>query len=366
MLSTDPIVQVNVFATAGAASPTAYDTGLILYPKEGATADTAPHTYTSAADMLSDGYTSTEEAYQAAVKYFAANPSPTRLLVYRYPNTTSNEDALSAALESTASFYGIYLCDHTAAKVKAMADYVQSLNGRYIFFYSVTGTPAEAIAQDGLFAYMQASTNMRALGIYARNDLDAASVMGTALGLSLTGRNNAFSLCYKQINGMEAMTLTESQVTSIKALNGNVYVARGYSRYLLENGSVASGLRFDEVLYLDRIASELQDAAIALLTETSGKMSQTDDTTAIFINRFSTILSAFTDMGVLATSAWRGAAVGSITPGDMIENGFTLWADSFDNQSDADRAAHKAMPVHAALCFAGSVESLVLDIDVTV
>ena len=30
-----------------------------------------------------------------------------------------------------------------------------------------------------------------------------------------------------------------------------------------------------------------------------------------------------------------------------------------------DRAAHKAMPIHAALCFAGSVESLVIDIHVT-
>ena len=48
-----------------------------------------------------------------------------------------------------------------------------------------------------------------------------------------------------------------------------------------------------------------------------------------------------------------------------MENGYLLWADSYDLQSDADRRAHKAMPVHIALCLAGSVESLVINIDVT-
>ena len=37
----------------------------------------------------------------------------------------------------------------------------------------------------------------------------------------------------------------------------------------------------------------------------------------------------------------------------------------FDASPAPDRQAHKAMPVHIALCLAGSVESLVINIDVT-
>ena len=48
----------------------------------------------------------------------------------------------------------------------------------------------------------------------------------------------------------------------------------------------------------------------------------------------------------------------------MIENGFALWAESYDLQSDEDRAAHKAMPIHAALTLAGSLESVVISVDV--
>ena len=51
--------------------------------------------------------------------------------------------------------------------------------------------------------------------------------------------------------------------------------------------------------------------------------------------------------------------------GDMVENGYLFWADSYALQLDADCRAHRAMPVHIALCLAGSVESLVINIDVT-
>ena len=41
-----------------------------------------------------------------------------------------------------------------------------------------------------------------------------------------------------------------------------------------------------------------------------------------------------------------------------------LWADSYDTQSEADRAAHKAMPVQVALTLAGSLESVVINVNV--
>ena len=70
--------------------------------------------------------------------------------------------------------------------------------------------------------------------------------------------------------------------------------------------------------------------------------------------------------GILATAKWRGTAVGRISSGDYIENGFALWADSYDNQSEADRAAHKAVPIQCALTLAGSLESVVITVNVRV
>ena len=111
---------------------------------------------------------------------------------------------------------------------------------------------------------------------------------------------------------------------------------------------------------------DLRAAAISLLAGSDGKLPQTDDTTAQFINRFSSILASYADMGVLATSVWRGANLPAISYGSVLEKGFTLWADSYDDQSDADRAAHRAMPINVALTLSGSVESIVISINVSV
>ena len=117
---------------------------------------------------------------------------------------------------------------------------------------------------------------------------------------------------------------------------------------------------------MDKIAEDLESAAVTLLAENPDKLPQTDDSTAQFINRFSSVLMSYTDRGVLASAAWRGADIGPVRNGDVVENGFLLWAGSYDDQSDADRAAHKAVPVQVALTLAGSVESVVITVNVQV
>jgi len=54
------------------------------------------------------------------------------------------------------------------------------------------------------------------------------------------------------------------------------------------------------------------------------------------------------------------------TPGDTVDNGFALWVAPYDNQSDADRAAHKAVPVQVGLVLAGSIEPIVITVNVMV
>ena len=76
--------------------------------------------------------------------------------------------------------------------------------------------------------------------------------------------------------------------------------------------------------------------------------------------------SRYTNMGVLASGIWRGSDTGSLHFGDTVENGFALWADSHDNQPDADRAAHKAVPIQVGLVLAGSIESIVITVNVMI
>ena len=322
MLSIDTIARVAVNAVRSAAQPTSFDTGLLLVKDTNYAAAKRLKSYASSAEaaagLVADGFSASTEAYKAAQKYFAASPSPSRLLVSCYPTSESPVQALDAVLDMTSDFYGIALADtRTDAELLALNTHISGLDKPLVLFLALTGTPASVVATDSLLDKLYAAGSPRVIATYVSAVSDAAAVMGTAMGQQLAHTASAFSLCYKAVGGMLPSDLTQSQVDAIQALNGNVYVTRGYSHTLLEKGSTPSGWRYDEVLYLDMIAQDLQNAAVSLLAENPDKLPQTDDASAQFMNAFSSILIGYTNRGVLATAPWRGTAVGSIQAGDL-------------------------------------------------
>ena len=371
MLSINTIARVVVNTILASASPTSFDTGLLLVQDPNFAAARRLQTYNSAEEAVAGltglGFSTASEVYKAAVKYFAASPAPGRLLVSCHPAGETLSQALGAVLDQTASFYGVMTTDTvTATDYLTFARSVEALSRPLMLFVPVTGTVASATAADGIPDKLHSASIKRALPFYCSAASDCAAVMGTAMGLELSHKGSAFALCYKTIQGIQPSALTQTEVDALKALGCNVYVARGYTHLLLENGTVSNGQRYDEVLYVDKIAEDLTNAAVTLLAENPDKLPQTDDSTAQFINRFSAILMGYTDRGILASAAWRGTDTGPVRSGDIIENGFLLWADSYDDQSDGDRAAHRAVPVQCALTLAGSIESIVITVNVQV
>lgn len=371
MLPITTIARVSINVTRTSTAPTAFDTGLLLIRDTSYTAAKRLKSYASSAEaaagLIADGFPANTEAYKSAQKYFAASPSPSRLLVSCYPTSETLSAALDTVLETTTDFYGIALADSkTDAEIMTFHTHLAGLEKPAMLFLPLTGTPASVVADGSLLARLQICDSRRVVATYCESVSDAAAVMGAAMGLQASHPASAFSLCYKRVGGMEPTSLTQSQVDAIENLGGNVYVARGYTHRMLEKGTTPSGYRYDEVLYLDMIAEDLQNAAVSLLAENPDRLPQTDDATAQFMNAFSGILMGYTNRGILATAPWRNGPVGNITAGDYLENGFTLWADSYDNQSEADRNAHKAVPIQVALTLAGSLESVVISVNVRI
>ena len=371
MLSVSTIARVVMNASRASATSTPYDTGLLLVKDSNYAASKRLKAYTSAADaaagLVADGFSSSTEAYKATQKYFGASPSPSKLLVSCYPSSESLIQALDAVLDVTSDFYGIAVADTiTDENMILFETHVSGLEKPAMIFITLIGTPANVVAADSLLDKLNRKSSRRVIATYGVAISDASAVMGTAMGLQLSHAASAFALAYKTVNGITPSSLTESQVDAIEDLGGNVYITRGYTHHLLEKGSTPSGFRYDEIMYMDMIGEDLQNAAVSLLADNPDKLPQTDDASAQFMNVFSSILMGYTNRGVLATATWRGSAVGSLQAGDYLENGFMLWAESYDNQSEADRAAHKAMPIQAALTMAGSLESIVITVNVRV
>ena len=371
MLSINTIARVVVNTVRTAASPASFDTGLLLVQENPFFDTHRLNAFSSAAEAAAGltemGFLPSSEAYKAVIKYFAASPTPSRLLFSCYPATENVSQALDAVLDRMAEFYGVMTCDSVAAgDYLTFARHVESLSQPLMLFVPVTGTVSSVIASNAVLDKLHGASIKRAVPFYCTTLSDAAALMGTAMGLALSHTTSAFALCYKTVYGVEPSALTEVQAENIKALNGNVFLTRGYTHMLLEKGTVSSGARYDEILYLDMIADELQNAAVTLLAENPDRLPQTDDSTAQFINRFTSILMSYTERGVLASGLWRGVDTGPLSPGDSVENGFALWADSYDDQPDADRMAHKAVPIQVGLVLAGSIESIVITVNVMI
>lgn len=369
MLSVSSIARVVVNVVRSLGAITAFDTGLILIKDTNYAATRRLNEFTSAGaaqETLVDwGFASSSTAYKAVTSYFGADPAPSRLLISCYPSSETLVEALAAVLDISASFYGIaFGQSETDARVKALVADIEASEYPMMVFCPLIGTASAVVTAGSLLSDLHGLSSKRSVPFYCANVEDAAALMGTAMGLSLSHQSSAFSLCYKEIAGVTPSSLTETEATAIKNLGGNVYLTRGYTHKLLELGTVASGARYDEIMYIDMIASDLQNAAVNLLAENPDKIPQTDDASAMFMNVFNSILINYTDMGVLAAARWRGGAIGPLANGDMVENGYTMWASSYDEQSSEDRAAHKAVPISVALLLAGSVESIVINVNV--
>ena len=84
MLSINTIARVVVNTVRASASPTSFNTGLLLAAENPFSTSHRLHSYGSAAEAVEGltamGFLPTSEAFKAAVKYFAASPAPSRLL----------------------------------------------------------------------------------------------------------------------------------------------------------------------------------------------------------------------------------------------------------------------------------------------
>ena len=145
-LSVDNIVRVVLNLAPGSASGNiGCNIGLILGSSTAISAATRMKQYSSATEMLGDGFTTSSPEYLAAEKYFAQSPAPRSVYVGRINGAASPAetpvDALLACVDMTSDFYGVYLAGATDAQIASLAAQVDTL-GRLCLFFETANTDA--------------------------------------------------------------------------------------------------------------------------------------------------------------------------------------------------------------------------------
>lgn len=320
--------------------------------------------YSNAGGMLEDGFTPDDPEYKAAVMYFSQSPAPRKLWI-GYKNVSPDEewiDAIEACRQADSSWY-VFVClgiddpaDHIALATWAEASLPTSI-------YAFTSNDENAIinSEDDVFSHLKELGFRRTIGQYSENEYAIAAIMGFAMGANTGLANTAYTLKFKGEVGVVVENLTQTEVGYLDSKNANVYL--NYANYynIFQQGKMASGVFFDEVINLDMLRNDIQLNVMDVLYQKM-KVPQTDAGQVILISACNNACELAVDRGFLAPGRWAGENIINLNYGDTLVKGYVCQSESYDLQAQADREARKAMPIYISVKEAGAVHSITIGV----
>ena len=326
-------------------------------------------TYTTLEAMLADGFTTNDRLYKAAALIKAQSRSPVKFCIGTQDTNETMLQAITACREAHYDWYVVVPCAELTIQqhLDNMA-YTNACTPDTV--YAFTSKAAEDLqGGDGsIFKRAKDLKYRRTIGIYSTKHDDAiAGIMAYAMGMMTGTINSAFTLKFKGINGVTTenseAAIAVSAVDKLKKQNGNIYVNRGFYYDMFEEGTMADGTFFDEIIYLDKLKNDCQLALMDLFVQ-NAKLAQTEGGMTRIHNALNGVLKDYQRIGYLETGVWRGDTILGLKYGDTVNNGYLVQSEPIAEQNQADRENRIAPPIYIALKLAGAIHSAVVQIDV--
>lgn len=362
-LSLNDIVNINLSIGPVSSVRTNFNVGLIVGPSTIISTATRVKSYSKMADMDADDWDGTELEYLAAQKYFSQPKRPTKVIIGRWDTTGSETavQAVTACRTANTEWYTCEVCGATKSDITAVANYIEACTPASTHFYTTSDSDVLAGTTGNVMETLKNNKIHRSLGQYSTTANAASAVMGYAMGANDSTANSAYTLAYKPLVGVSAENLTSSQVSIIKNLNGNIYINRGSIYNLFEDGKMADGTFFDEVINLDMLTNNIQAAVMNGLTS-ENKIAQTDDGMNNLLNYITAPLETARTIGFIAPGVWNTEGILGVQKGDSLPRGYKILAGSIADQSQADREARKSPPIYILVKLAGAIQHVAISV----
>jgi hypothetical protein len=188
------------------------------------------------------------------------------------------------------------------------------------------------------------------------NPYAIVSFLARGLSVNFAGSNTTLTMKFKQQPTVAPIPLTETEAAACKSLGVNYYAYYDTVPMVAE-GTVIGGRFFDEVHILDWYCDAVQKNVFAVLYQSPTKVPLTDPGTHRLLRAIESASREGVRNGAFAPGIWNGDPFGSLETGDMLDQGFYIYADSVDTLSVSDRQERKAPPIQVALKLAGAIHS---------
>lgn len=270
--------------------------------------------------------------------------------------------ALSACYNMSSSWYG---CEFAVvAGILSDADHLNNaafLEGvsisRMYGFTTFDSTILDPTSTIDIGSELAAVKYSKTSWLFSSTPYAHVGMYGRAFSVNWQGSDTALTLKFKQIIGVPAETLSETEANALEAKGGNVYVNYNNGAAILEQGVMANGRFFDEVHGLDALQNQCQNDQWNAFAQNLTKFPQTDPGVTTLMTVLDTSLAVFVTNGFIAPGVWNASGFGQLSQGDTLPKGYYTYAPPVSTQTQAVRETRVTPLMQSAIKLAGALHS---------
>lgn len=365
-LSINQIVDVQLIDSPMGLAMRDFSLSLILTSSKGDIFGTSQDRtfFAASADEVGKHFGTESEVYKAARMYFSVTPKPKRVLIGYWNKGEAEQpaesitDALIAINDKNQNFYGLYISDKVEDKIADEAhEWVASQVIPRVMAYTALRDEQIEDSEENIIKKWADKNTGRVMVLFNKtgDDHGAAQLLAMAINTNWRGYNTAKTLKFKTMTVRSDANISLNDAEKCRKLGVTFYTDYDGMSMVAE-GTMVGGRWIDEIVGLDAFINAIQVETVNAL-RTYPKIAQTDRGTEILIGRLVPIARQFVNNGFMAGGKWNGVEIGELMAGDMLHDGFYFYADSFANQTQADRDERLGMPITVAIKLAGAIHN---------
>jgi hypothetical protein len=276
----------------------------------------------------------------------------------------SCSSAVTACRMKNTEWYAVSCLGATKADILEVAAYVETAAPTSVQFYTTADADVPTNGDGNIKAALKALGYSKTIGQYSTTPYAIVSIMGYAMRNNTGLANSCYTLKFKKEPGVVVESLDATQVLNIENNNGNLYINRGYYYDMFEQGVMANGQFFDEIINLDMLANRIQLNIMDKLYK-APKIAQTEQGVTQLISACNEACDRSVTQGFLAPGKWTGQPVLNLNTGDTLQSGYLVQAEAINDQDEADREARKSPPIYVSIKEAGAMHSATIGVYVS-
>jgi len=204
--------------------------------------------YTSATDMITDGFLTTDYAYVAAQRVFSQNPQVRSVVVGKITEDVGVDyPAEIAKLQSANNNWFFLITDAVDdADKEAIATYIEAETAVYVFSNNKADALLQATETD-IFSKIQAKGFVKSIGMHTK-DPDVVAPEAAWVGRFASAIIGSNTWIHKSLTSLVPEAFTRTEMSVLKSKNAHFYTKVGQDPSIEGNANTLGGEKIHVIL----------------------------------------------------------------------------------------------------------------------